>query len=853
MGLIFQHLAIRGVAIGVHPLGVLHCDCEPAGGTVFQDFRYAARQLGRSPGFAIIVVLTLALGIGANAAIFSIVDWLLLRPLPVANPGQLATIWQQQGNQQVLFPGSSVPDYRELASQSTAAFDDVFGYAPDLIGLRVRDNKPERVITNYVTGNFFSALGLKPALGRLILPSEGRAPGSDPVIVLSYSFWRRRMGGDAGILGTRVLVNGHPLTVVGIAPEGFHGIAPFLSVDGYVPLGMGTVIDQPPDFMSNRGQRGLILLGRLRPYVSPQQAQAAIAVVAQRLARQYPDVDKNLTMMVFPEAGSRLGDPRTNSVSLICGLFLGLAGLVLLLACVNVANILLVRASTRAREMAIRAALGARRGRLVRQLLIESILVAVLGGAAGLLIGWLGTTALTSINLQTDLPILLELSFDWRVFAYAFIVALLTGVVVGVFPALRASRRDLSSALHEGGRGIIGTRQRVRTALVVAQVAGSLMLLIMAGLLTRSLGHVQQTNLGFDPTQVVDLTMDPAEIGYHPEQTREFYRELLTRIRATPGVVSATSASSVPFGYYGSSDSPLVDGYQPPPGQGAPVAMVNYISTEYFDTLRVPLTRGRAFTDADNESAPYVAIINETFAKRFWPNQDVVGQEFKLTGDTKHNLKIVGVARDARYQFFTIAGAGQPYVYLPLAQHAEAATLQTVQVRTAGDPGSMIPALEQAVFALAPNLPVFEMKTMSQALYSLNGFLIFQVGAGLAAALGGLGLVLSVVGVYGVISYAASQRTHEIGVRMALGAQPGEILRMIFRQGIFIVILGLLVGVACALAVARVVGTFLTVSATDPVTYVSVSIVLAIVALTACAIPARRAMRVDPMVALRYE
>ncbi|HKW68746.1 MAG TPA: ABC transporter permease [Terriglobales bacterium] len=820
---------------------------------MLQDFRYAARQLGRSPGFAVIVVLTLALGIGANAAIFSIVNWLLLRPLPVRNPGQLTTIWQQQGNQEILFPGSSVPDYRELASQSTAAFDDVFGYELDLVGLRVRDNKAERVVTNYVTGNFFSALGLKPALGRLILPSEGSAPGSDPVIVLSYSFWKRRLGGDPGILGTRVLVNGHPLTVVGVAPEGFQGISPFLAVSGYVPLGMGTVIDQPPDFMSNRGQRGLNVLARLRRGVSVQQAQAAIGVVAQRLAQQYPDVDKNLMMMVFPETRSRLGDPRTDSVNVICGLFLGLAGLVLLLACVNVANILLVRASTRAREMAIRAALGARRARLVRQLLIESVLVAALGGAAGLLVGWLGTTALTSINLQTDLPVLLALNFDWRVFAYAFIVALLTGVIVGVFPALRASRRDLASALHEGGRGVIGTRQRIRTALVVAQVAGSLMLLIMAGLFTRSLGHVQQTKLGFEPAQVVDLTMDPAEVGYHSEQTREFYRELLARIRATPGVVSATSASSVPFGYYGSADSPLVEGYQPPRGQGAPVTLLNYISTDYFGTLRIPLLRGRAFTDADSETAPYVAIVNETFAKRFWPNQDAVGREFKLAGDVKHPLKIVGVARDARYQFFAIAGAGQPYVYLPFSQHVDIASLQTVQVRTSGNPGTMIPMLEQAVSALAPNLPVFEMKTLTQALYSLNGFLIFEVGAALAAVLGGLGLVLSVVGVYGVISYAASQRTHEIGVRMALGAQPGEILRMIFRQGIFIVGLGLLAGVAGALAAAQVAGTFLTVSATDPLTYVTVSIVLALVALIACAIPARRAMRVDPMVALRYE
>ncbi|HEU5335709.1 MAG TPA: FtsX-like permease family protein, partial [Terriglobales bacterium] len=549
---------------------------------------------------------------------------------------------------------------------------------------------------------------------------------------------------------------------------------------------------------------------------------------------------------------SRLGDPRSDSVPLICGLFLGLAGLVLLLACVNVANILLVRASTRAREMAIRAALGARRSRLVRQLLTESILLALLGGAAGLFLGWRGSVALASLNLHTDLPVVLDLGFDWRVFTYAFLVALLTGVIVGVLPAVRASRRDLNSALHEGGRGVIGTRQRLRTALVMAQVAGSLMLLIMAGLFTRSLGNVEQTNLGFDPAHVVNLTMDPGEIGYHPQQTREFYRTLLSRLRGMPGVVSATSASSVPLGYYGSSDNPVVEGYQPPPGQGATVAMINYINTEYFETLRIPVLHGRTFTDADNENAPYVAIVNESFAKRFWPNQDAVGHEFKLAGDSKHTLKVVGVSRDARYQFLG-TGTGQPYVYLPYAQHAEIASLQTIQVRTAGRPEGMIPALEQAVSTLAPELPVFEVKTMSQALYTLDGFLIFEVGAGLAAALGGLGLVLSVVGVYGVVSFAASQRTHEIGVRMALGAQPGGILRMIFRQGLLIVGSGLLIGVACALAAARLVATFLTVSATDPVTYVTVSAVLAIVALAACLIPARRAMRVDPMTALRYE
>jgi putative ABC transport system permease protein len=818
---------------------------------MLQDLRYAIRQLRMTPGFALTAILTLAIGIGANATIFSIVDWLLLRQLPVHEPAQLTSFWQQQGRQDFVFPNFSVPDYRDVRSQSSADFDDVCAYELDLVGLSVNGRKADRVVANYVTGNYFQILGLKPALGRLILPTEGETPGSDPVIVLSYSYWQKHLGGDPSVIGTKVLVNNHPVTVVGVAPEGFHGTSAIISADGYLPLGMGAAIDQQPDFMSNRDQRSLFLMGRLRHGVSLQQAQATIDVVAHRLSTQYPESHRDLKFMVFPEARSRLGDPRSNGISLISLLFLGLAGLVLLLACVNVANILLVRVISRSREIAIRAALGAGRGRLVRQLLTESVLLALMGGVAGILLGWQGSAALGLINLQTDLPIVLDLSFDWRVFGYALAAALFTGAIVGVLPALRASRGDLAKALHEGGRGVIGGRQRLRTALVVVQVAGSLMLLIIAGLFTRSLSHAQQLNLGFDPTHVANMTMDPAEIGYTPAQSSHFYKELLTRVRANPNVISATTALSVPLGYYTNGDTLLIPGYQPAPGQGAPLSLLNYVSTDYFNTLRIPLLAGRDFSAADEENAPFVAIVNESLAKRFWPKQEAVGREFKLAGDTKHTLRVVGVAKDARYGFLVIAN--QPYVYLPAAQHVTDSTMQTLQVRTGGSPETVIPELEQVISGMAPDLPVFEAKTMTQALYTLNGFLIFEVGAGLAAALGGLGLILSVVGVYGVISYAASQRTHEIGIRMALGAKPEQILRMIFRQGIVTVGLGLLIGLVSALAAAQVFKTFLTVSTTDPLTYIAVPVILAIVALAACAIPAMRAMRVDPMIALRYE
>jgi putative ABC transport system permease protein len=815
---------------------------------LLQDFRHAARQMRRTPAFAAVAILTLALGIGANVAIFSMVDWLLLRPLPVKDPGQI-TVLRLQQNLDILLATLSIPDYRDIRGQTTAVFDGLAGYELSLDGLSVDGGKAARVVTNYVTGNFFSVLGIQPALGRLILPAEGNAPGADPVIVLSYSYWKQHLGGDPDIIGKKVSFDGHPVTVIGVAPQGFQGVQSLVSIAGYLPLGMAA-ITQPPGFMENRGERGLSVLGRLRKGVSLQQAQAALTVVSQRLSQQYPEIDKNVKALVFPEANARLGDPRMTNTPLLSALFLGLAILVLLLACVNVGNVLLVRATVRERELAIRTALGAGRGHLMRLLLAEGVLLAIVGGAAGMVLGTWGGAALRSINLHTDLPIQLDFRFDWRVFIYALGMAMAAGVLVAIFPALRAGRRDLNQVLHQGGRGLVGGGQKVRSALVVAQVGGSLMLLIIAALFARSLGQAQRTDLGFDPAHVVNLTMDPQEIGYHEAQTREFYHNLLQRVRALPGVTAASTAFSVPLGYYSNGATLAIDGHQAPAGQPAPVAVVNPVSPGNFETLGIPLLRGRDFTDRDDEKAPYVAVVNETFVKQYWPHQDPIGRHFRSVNDPTHSIEVVGVAKDARYIF--VRGPEYPLVYFPFAQHA-GTSLETLQVRTAGDPKAMISELERAIESVAPDLPVFEVKTMTEALYTLNGFLAYEVAAGLAAAMGILGLVLSVVGVYGVISYTASQRSHEIGVRMALGAQPRQILRMILRQGIVIVAIGLGLGVLAALAAARVVGTFLAVSPTDPTTYVAVSVLLTLVALAACAIPARRAMRVDPMAALHYE
>ena len=817
--------------------------------TPLQDLGHAARQMRRTPTFALVAILTLALGIGANVAIFSIVNWLLIRPLPVKDPGQLIVLRLQQ-NLDILLATLSIPDYRDIRGQSTQVFGGLAGYELSLDGLSVEGGKADRIVTNYVTGNFFSVLGIKPALGRLIQSSEGEAPGADPVIVLSYAYWKQHLGSDPGIIGKKVSFNGHPVTVVGVAPEDFSGVQPILSTAAYLPLGMVALV-QRPGFMENRADRGLLVVGRLRGGVSLQRAQAALTVVSQRLSQQYPEVDKNVKTLVFLETSARLGDPRTGKTALVSGLFMGLAVLVLLLACVNVGNVLLVRATVRDRELAIRAALGAGRGHLMRLLLTEGILLAILGGAAGMMLGIWGGAALRSVNLHTDFPIQFDFRFDWRVFLYSFGMAMVAGVLVAILPALRASRRDLNEVLHQGGRGMVGSRQNLRSALVVVQVGGSLMLLIIAALFARSLGQAQRTDLGFDPSHVVNLTMDPQEIGYRQAQTREFYHNLLQRVRALPGVTAASTAFSVPLGYYSNGGTLAIDAYQPPPGQPSPVAMINVVSPGNLQTLRIPLLQGRDFSDRDDEKAPYVAIVNQTFVEQYWPNQNPIGRRFHVANDPSHSIEVVGVAKDARY--ILVRGPEYPLVYVPFDQHVADASLETLQVRTAGDAKLIIKEAERTIGSLAPDLPVFEVKTMHEALYTLNGFLAYEVAAGLAAAMGLLGLVLSIVGVYGVISYAASQRTHEIGVRMALGAQPRQILRMILRQGIVIVAVGLVVGVLAALAAAKVVGTFLTVSPTDPITYAAVSVLLTLVALAACAIPARRAMRVDPMVALHYE
>lgn len=817
--------------------------------TLWQDIRYGLRALMKSPGFTAVVVLTLSLGIGANTAIFSVVNSLLLRPLPVRNPQDLAVIAISHEGNEDPHPVSYL-DYLDYRAQSDA-FTDVAGYDTGLLGLSA-ENRAERVTLAFVTGNYFSLLGVEANRGRVILPAEGQKAGADPVLVLGYGFWQRRFGGDPRAIGQVVKINGQPFTIVGVAPPEFHGTYALLDFDGYVPLGMIGLDTSYPPVLEQRDAHNVHLLGRLKPGVSIRQAQASLDVVAKRLEQQYPETNKTVKAHVFPENLARPEPSAANTNPLVASIFLLLTGLVLLVACVNVANLLLARSTVRQKEIAIRAALGAGTPRLMRQLLTESLLLAALGAAAGLVVGLWVSRALGSLRLPGDLPFRFDFSFDWRVFAFVAGVALLTGLVVGLLPAFRATRVNLNESLREGGRGGTGgiERHRARNALVVAQVAGSLVVLVTAGLFVRSLANARSVDFGFDPHNVLNVTMDPAQLGYDEVRGRAFYRELEERVGRLPGVESVSLAHSVPLGYYSQAEYVEAEGQNLAVDDRRPIAGCNMVSLDYFKTMRIPLVRGRTFAPEDNQGSRPVAVVNEVMARRFWPDQDPIGNRFSYRGPKGPWVEVVGVSRTGKYGW--IFADPVPYFFLPSEQAYQ--SLRVLQVRTEVPPESLLLAVQQEIRTLEADLPVTDAMTMEQAMEGANGFFLIRMGALLAGALGLLGLSLAVVGVYGVVSYAASQRTHEVGIRMALGAQPGDILRLVMKQGLALVIGGVALGLVGSIGLGRLLSRFLFgLSGQDPMTFLGVSAMLGLVAVVACWIPARRATRVDPMVALRYE
>jgi predicted permease len=825
--------------------------------SLIEDLRFAVRQIRSAPAFTATAALTLALGIGANTAIFSIVNG-YLRPLPVPDPDRIVIVASvlpgDETGLRYRFSYPALEDYRREA----AVFSDVFAFDVRIGGLRGTDGKTTQFVYHSVSGNFFSALGIAPAAGRLFLPGEGEQPNAEPLVVLGYSFWQRRFGGNPHVVGEFVQLNGQSTRVIGVAPEGFRGAFEGAEMEGYAPLGVESRHSKTltsSQYFTDRSVRFLTMMARLRPGVSLEQAQAAVDVVAKGLASQYPATEKGTGARVLAEPLARpMPLPfLTNLMPFVRMLLFGLASMVLLIACMNVANLLLVRATVRQREIAVRAALGAGRHRLVRLLLVESLLLAIVGASLGLVVArWISTAFVNSIDIGTDIPLVLDFHFDWRVFSYTLTTAVVTGLVVGVLPALRASRAEVTDLLHDGGRGgsAGAARQRVRSLLVMAQVAGSLALLVVAGLFVRNLHQAQYIDVGFDPANVLTVRLDPQQIGYESARANTFFDELDRRIRALPGVEASSMSFSVPLGY-------IAGGYVVrPEGESAskdgPRAAIgcNSVSPTYFETMRIPLVRGRAFTDRDIDGAPRVAIVNQTFAARVWPNQDPIGKRLEVPNIPGPSWQVVGVAHDSKY--FAVFEYALPYFYLPQAQNSS--FLRSFQIRSTIPLKGLAAMVQREIEALDRDMPIADLRPLRDTITGNIGFVMFRIGAMQATAMSILGLVLAIIGVYGVVSYRTTQRGREIGIRLALGAQSSDVRGLVLQQGAGLVISGIACGLLTTVVMTAMLKRFVVlVSVTDPLTFGLVTVVLAATALLACYLPARRAMRIDPVVALRQE
>jgi predicted permease len=820
--------------------------------TLLQDIRYGLRSLRKSPGLTAIVAATIAIGVGANTAMFSLVNGFLIRPLPVPSPDQLAVLAIQEKNSPLGAHGFSYPEFVAFRQQAAASCE-VFGQAlaRGSLGL-TSDGRTDRVSITAVSKNYFSGLGVNPALGRLILPNEGEGPGERPVLVLGYSLWQKRFGGDPSVIGKQVRIDGKPVEIVGVVPKQFHGSFSIFEMDGYVPL--STIFPSNGsgiNFWSDRNTRLILAMGRLKPGVSMVKAQSLFDVISERQAEQYPASDKGFSVRVLPERRSRPIPYANNSFFLISALFLVLSAIILLLACTNVVSILMAQTSSRMRELAIRTALGGSRRRLVRQILTETMLLASFGGLLGVLLGMWASSLSGAIH-PSGVPLQLDFGFDWPVFAYAFGLVLFTGIFVGLAPALNATRSDVNAVLHQGNRNELRGygRHGVRRDLMVLQVAGSLTLLIVAGLFVRSLQNAEHMNLGFNPDQVLNVTLDPKANDYNETQTREFYRELELKVRAMPGVQSASLASSVPISTFPSGQRIYVENRPVLPDRPVPKILFNRIDSGYFETMSIPVLLGRGFLDSDNERAPLVAVINQTMASRLWPGENPIGKRLSVESESGPFLGIIGVVRDSKYQ--SIAEDSQPYFYIPLEQNYT--SFRILQVRSSVAPALLTGQMQREIRELNPAITVVDIRTMEESLQGATGFFIFRLGASLAAFIGTMGLILAVIGVYGMVSYTAARRTQEIGVRIALGANSYQILELIVGQGVRTVFMGVIAGLIAAWALTRTMSHLLVgISPDDPIVYIAVSVALSSVALVASYIPARRATKVDPMVALRYE
>jgi predicted permease len=806
--------------------------------TTWQDLRFSLRVLLKKPAFTAIAVLTLALGIGANTAIFSVVNSLLLRPLPFSDPDSLVQIWESNVRRGRSEMPASYPDFADWRDHG-AAFEQVAAYSDWSFNLT--GGEPERIRGELVSPAFFPMLGINPILGRAFAPDED-TPGKDLVVVISDRLWERRFNSDQNILGRSINLSDKSFIVIGVFATGT--LRPLLpeDIELFVPISHGFGFEE-------RGAHYLKVTARLKPEVTLEQAQAEMDTLAGRLARQYPDTNTDLGARVVSLRDQVIGSYRTSFMVL-----LGAVVFVLFIASANVANMLLVRAISRQKEIAVRIALGARRSRIVRQLLTESLLLALIGGALGFLVSLWGIALLVGFS-PADMPRIKEVTIDGRVFGFTVAVSLLTGVVFGLVPALQASRPNLNEMLKEGGRSAIAGsgRQRTRSLLVVTEIALSLVLLVGAGLLVRSFLRLQSVSPGFNAEHVLTMQLDLSGPNFKTgTQVRAFQSQLLERARQLPGVLSASTRSFVPI----APDAPFayllfsIDGMPVEPGN-RPVAFQNSVSPDYFKTMMIPVVRGREFNDRDVKESQKVAVINETLARKYFSGEDPIGKRV-TTDDEPYSaeswLTIVGIVGDTKPRSLESEPAAE--MYMPFSQATQ--PFLALMIRTAGDPGSVASAVRSQVLEMDKNQPVYGIRTLDTILSESVAAPRFRTL--LMGIFAGVALILAAVGIYGVISYSVTQRTHEIGIRMALGATRSDVLRLVVGQGLTVALIGVTIGIIASILLTRLLsGLLFGVSATDMPTFVSASVLLTMVALAACYLPARRATKVDPMVALRYE
>ena len=819
-----------------------------------RDVRYGCRMLARSPGFTLVAVISLAIGIGANSAAFSFADGLLLRPLRVPHASAVLTIGSADRNRESQL--LSYREYRDISDRSTT-FNGLTAFTTSVAAMAIdAQTTPQMRIGMLVSGNFFSVIQVEPRLGRAFRAHEDEVPGRDPVVILSHELWEQQFGSNEAVLGRAIRLNGVDLTVIGVAPPGFTGLDQYTRFEFYAPLMMWPrlVPDSARRPLDEREYRELIVKGRLKAGVSLSQAQSELTTVAADLERAYPETDRNRRLILRTELGTRIA--QAPPIAALAAMLIALAGAVLVVACANVAGLLSSRSPTRAREVAMRLAIGAGRGRVVRQLVTESLLIAALGGIAGLGVAYAGVTLFRQVRIPTELPIAATFDIDRRVLLVSFGAALISAVIFGLSPALRSSRTDLTSVLKGMSPGRFGRRPWGGALLVVAQVAIAVVLLVVATFISNGFAQRLSTGPGFRTDRLLMLSLDPAAAGYGDAQTLRFFEQLAEGARLAPGVRSAALTSYMPLDGTPPTLALVPEGFQFPAGVESVSVPVSAVDERYFETLEVPILDGRAFVPTDSREAPRVAIVNEVMAQRYWPSQNPLSKRFRLNDGSGEWVEIVGVAKTSKYDFLT--ETPRPFLYLPFRQHRSSPPRPMFLLAdAAGDPTSLVSPLAHVVRSLDATLPVSNLRTVNE-FYRLRVVTILNVIRTLISAMGIMGLALALVGLYGLVAYAASRRTKEIGIRMAIGANRWDVVRMVLRQGTSLAVAGLLIGLVASIGADRALAAMFTGgpggdNRTDVAAYVVVAVTVLAVTVLAAYVPARRAARINPTDALRCE